>query len=77
MVTVAAAVDAILEAFAIARPDLAVAASGLIHVFTLMGVAPAGEPWLNMVYEFGGIGARTGSRTGPTPPGASSSAGGP
>ena len=35
VVTVAAAVDAILEAFAMARPDLAVAASGLIHVFTL------------------------------------------
>ena len=35
--TVAAAVDAILAAFAVARPEHAVAASGLIHVFTLSG----------------------------------------
>jgi N-methylhydantoinase B len=61
VVTVAAAVDAILEALAGARPDLAVAASGLIHVFTLTGLDSGGERWLNMFYEFGGIGARQGS----------------
>jgi N-methylhydantoinase B len=61
VVTVAAAVDAILDAFATARPDLAVAASGLIHVFTLTGLGSDGQRWLNMFYEFGGIGARQGS----------------
>jgi len=57
IVTVAAAVDAILGALAAARPDHATAASGLIHVFTLAGRRD-GTPWLNLFYEFGGVGAR-------------------
>ncbi|HEV2310860.1 MAG TPA: hydantoinase B/oxoprolinase family protein [Acidimicrobiia bacterium] len=57
IVTVAAAVEAILSALAAARPDLATAASGLIHVFTLSGQRH-GTPWLNLFYEFGGVGAR-------------------
>ena len=57
IVTVAAAVDAILGALAEARPDHATAASGLLHVFTLAGRRD-GTPWLNLFYEFGGVGAR-------------------
>ncbi|HEY6317402.1 MAG TPA: hydantoinase B/oxoprolinase family protein, partial [Acidimicrobiia bacterium] len=49
--------DAILGALAAARPDHATAASGLIHVFTLAGRRD-GTPWLNLFYEFGGVGAR-------------------
>ena len=60
VVTVAAAVEAILDALAGARPDRASAASGLIHVYTLAG-ARGGEPWLNLFYEFGGLGARAGA----------------
>ena len=60
IVTVAAAVEAILGALASARPDLATAASGLIHVFTLSGRRDA-TPWLNLFYEFGGVGARVGA----------------
>lgn len=56
LVTVAAAVEAVLDALSPARPDHAVAASGLIHVYTL-----GGQGWVTMLYEFGGIGARAGS----------------
>jgi N-methylhydantoinase B len=61
VVTVAAAVEAILSAFAAADPAHAVAASGLIHVFTLSGTDEGGAPWVSLLYEFGGIGGRTGS----------------
>jgi N-methylhydantoinase B len=65
VVTVAAAIEAILGAFSAARADLAVASSGLVHVLTLAGASsPADSPgrgWLTMLYEFGGIGARHGS----------------
>jgi N-methylhydantoinase B len=60
VVTVAAAVEAILQALARARPDLATAASGLIHVYTVAG-DDGGDPWLNLFYEFGGVGARAGA----------------
>lgn len=60
VVTVTAAVEAILEALAHARPDRATAASGLIHVYTIAGSGSDG-PWLNLFYEFGGIGARAGA----------------
>jgi N-methylhydantoinase B len=60
VVTVAAAVEAILQALAGARPDHATAASGLIHVYTLAG-SRDGQPWLNLFYEFGGVGARVGA----------------
>jgi N-methylhydantoinase B len=61
LVTVAAAVEAILGALSPSRPERAVAASGLIHVYTLGGRNPAGENWVTLLYEFGGIGARAGS----------------
>jgi len=61
VMTVAAAVEAILQALAEARPDHAVGASALIHVFSLSGVDGGGTPWLNLFYEFGGLGARAGS----------------
>ena len=56
IVTVAAATDAMLRALSACRPDRAVAASGLIHVWSL-----SGRGWLNLFYEFGGIGGRAGS----------------
>jgi N-methylhydantoinase B len=56
IVTVAAATDAMLRALSECRPDRAVASSGLIHVWSL-----SGRGWLNLFYEFGGIGARAGS----------------
>jgi N-methylhydantoinase B len=65
VVTVAAAIEAILGAFSAARQDMAVASSGLVHVLTLAGASNReGSPdqgWLMMLYEFGGIGARHGS----------------
>jgi N-methylhydantoinase B len=61
VVTVTAVVEAIIAAMARARPDHAVAASALIHVYTLSGLHANGERWLTLGYEFGGIGARIGS----------------
>ncbi|HZP27650.1 MAG TPA: hydantoinase B/oxoprolinase family protein [Acidimicrobiia bacterium] len=69
LMTVAAAVEAILGALSAARPDHAVGASSLIHVWTLTGVDPSGQRWLNLFYEFGGLGARTG-KDGPDATGA-------
>jgi N-methylhydantoinase B len=60
VVTVAAAIEAILRSLAGALPDLAVASSGLVHVLTMAGGRP-GHGWLTMLYDFGGIGARRGS----------------
>jgi N-methylhydantoinase B len=64
VVSVTAAVDAILDAIGGAMPDRAVAASSLIQVFAL-----SGSGWVHMAYEFGGIGAR-GSSDGPDATGA-------
>ncbi|HEX3461117.1 MAG TPA: hydantoinase B/oxoprolinase family protein [Acidimicrobiales bacterium] len=61
VVTVTAGVEAILQALSQAVPDRAVAASALIHVYTLTGLHPDGERWLTLGYEFGGIGARHGA----------------
>lgn len=61
VVTVAAAVDAILDALSACRPDHGVAPSGLIQVFTLSGIDHAGQRWITLLFEFGGIGARRGS----------------
>lgn len=58
VVTVFAAVEAILHSLSRARPDRAVASSGTVHVFALSTPADAATPWLTMLYEFGGIGAR-------------------
>jgi N-methylhydantoinase B len=60
LVTVAAATEAILAALARARPGGAVAASSLIQVYALSGSHPDGSTWLNLLYEFGGLGARAG-----------------
>ena len=60
IVTVAGAIEAILRSLGGARPDLATASSGLVHVLTIAG-ADRSRPWLTMLYEFGGIGARRGS----------------
>ena len=73
LVTVAAATEAILEALARARPGGAVAASSLIQVYALSGTRPDGSTWLNLLYEFGGLGAAP-APTGPTRPAPSSSA---
>jgi N-methylhydantoinase B len=61
LMTVAAAVEAILQALAVAAPGRGVAASSLIHVWSLAGTDGDGRPWLNLFYEFGGLGARAGS----------------
>ncbi|MBX6389505.1 MAG: hydantoinase B/oxoprolinase family protein [Frankia sp.] len=61
LVTVTAAIEAILDALAAARPDRAVAGSGLVHVYTLAGRGVGDVPWVTLLYEFGGIGARAGS----------------
>jgi N-methylhydantoinase B len=61
LVTVAAATEAILRALAQAAPERAVAASSLIQVYALSGARPDGSPWLTLLYEFGGLGARDGA----------------
>jgi N-methylhydantoinase B len=61
VVTVFAVLEAIVQALSQARPDHAVASSGLVHVFTLASAPDAPEPWLTLLYELGGIGARNGS----------------
>ncbi|MGA4538408.1 hydantoinase B/oxoprolinase family protein [Uniformispora flossi] len=60
VVTVAAVIEAILSALSHAHPQRAVAASGLVHVYALAS-ADGGNPWVSLLYEFGGIGARTAS----------------
>ena len=59
IVTVAACIEAIIEALGGARPELATAASGLVHVYTIAGSTPS--PWVTLLYDFGGLGARNGS----------------
>jgi N-methylhydantoinase B len=56
-VTVSAAVEAIYRALSRARPDLAVAASGLIHPFCIAGTNGA---WVHNAFDYGGMGARFG-----------------
>ena len=62
VVTVAAAVEAILDALAAGRPDHAVArelADPRVHA--QRAAATTATPWLNLLYEFGGLGARPGA----------------
>jgi N-methylhydantoinase B len=61
IITVTAAIEAILSALAEARPDHAVAPSALIHVYSLSGIDDGGRPWVNLFYDFGGVGARRGA----------------
>jgi N-methylhydantoinase B len=59
IVSVTAAVDAVLDALGGVLPDRAVAPSSLIQVFALAGIrSDDGRGWVHMSYEFGGIGAR-------------------
>lgn len=60
VVTVTAALEAIVAALSAAVPDHAVAPSALIHVYSMTGLRESGERWLTLGYEFGGIGARRG-----------------
>jgi N-methylhydantoinase B len=60
IITVTAAIEAVLAALARARPDHAVAPSALIHVYSLTGVGDDGRAWVNLFYDFGGVGARRG-----------------
>jgi len=60
VVAVTAVCEAVVHALSRARPDLATAASSVIHPYTL--AAPSRlEPWLLLSYEYGGLGARRGS----------------
>ncbi len=61
IVTMCAAIEAIIAALSEARPDRAVAASALIHVYALAGSGEGAPPWLTLGYEFGGVGARNGA----------------
>jgi N-methylhydantoinase B len=54
---VSAAVEAIYRALSAARPDHAVAASGLIHPFSIAGTDGS---WVHNAFDFGGMGARYG-----------------
>ena len=54
---VSAAVEAIYRALSAARPDHAVAASGLIHPFSIAGTDGS---WVHNAFDFGGMGARSG-----------------
>jgi N-methylhydantoinase B len=60
VVSVCAAVEAILAALAQAVPEHAVAASSVIHPYTVSGRGPDGAPFVLLSYEFGGIGGRSG-----------------
>jgi N-methylhydantoinase B len=61
VVTVTAALEAIVAALATALPDHATAPSALIHVYSMTGLGAEGGRWLTLGYEFGGVGARRGS----------------
>lgn len=68
VVAVTAVCEAVVHALSRARPELATAASSVIHPYTL--AAPSRlEPWLLLSYEYGGLGARHGS-DGPSATGA-------
>jgi N-methylhydantoinase B len=59
IVVVTAAMEAIVNALSAARPDQALASSGVVHLYALSGRQPgATSPWLVMALDFGGLGAR-------------------
>lgn len=59
IVVVTAAMEAIVEALSVARPDMALASSGIVHLYAMSGVRrEASSPWLVMAMDFGGLGAR-------------------
>jgi N-methylhydantoinase B len=60
VVAVTAVCEAVVDALSRAKPELATAASSVIHPYTL--AAPSRlEPWLLLSYEYGGLGGRAGS----------------
>jgi N-methylhydantoinase B len=60
IVTVTAAMEAIVDALSAARPEQALASSGIVHLYALSGrVSGAPSPWLVMALDFGGLGARS------------------
>ena len=60
IISVTAGIEAILGAMAQALPDHEVAASALIHVYSLTGIGDDGKTWVNLFYDFGGVGGRHG-----------------
>lgn len=60
VVTANATFEAIVQALAQATPELAMAASGIVHIFTLGGVDATGTQWGYLSVEMGGAGARVG-----------------
>ena len=60
IISVTAGIEAILGALAQAVPEREVAASALIHVYSLTGIGDDGKSWVNLFYDFGGVGARHG-----------------
>lgn len=60
VVAVTAVCEAVVAALSQAKPEMATAASSVIHPYTL--AAPSRlEPWLLLSYEYGGLGGRRGS----------------
>jgi N-methylhydantoinase B len=57
-IVVSAAVEAVYRALSQALPERAVAASGILHPFSIAGATPDGRRWLHMAFDFGGGGAR-------------------
>lgn len=60
VVAVTAVCEAVVDALSQARPELATAASSVIHPYTISAPSRL-EPWLLLSYEYGGLGARRGS----------------
>jgi N-methylhydantoinase B len=60
IVTCTAIIEAILSALSAARRELAMAASGIVHIYTLGGAEPTGSQWGYLGVEMGGSGARFG-----------------
>jgi len=60
IVTCTAIIEAIVSALSKAREELAMAASGIVHIYTLGGSGPASGQWGYLGVEMGGSGARFG-----------------
>ena len=60
IVTCTAIIEAIVSALSKARQELAMAASGIVHIYTLGGMDAGGRPWGYLGVEMGGSGARFG-----------------
>lgn len=60
IVTATAIIEAIMSALSHADRSLAMAASGIVHIYTLGGTEPNGSHWGYLGVEMGGSGARFG-----------------